>query len=147
MLKTQLIHPQILAALARAGHTSKVVITDGNFPHWTKRSPNAEVVYLGLMPGWPTCTDVLKALVTAIPIEAAHLMDTQKTGPYAMTTDPEIWQEFGAILKGTDCRGEMTKLEKPEFYAAASSPDVCLTIATGERRIYANLLLTIGVVR
>ena len=26
-------------------------------------------------------------------------------------------------------------------------PDVALTIATGERRIYANLLLTVGVVR
>ena len=34
-----------------------------------------------------------------------------------------------------------------EFYVAGGSPDVCLCIATGEQRIYANLLLTIGVVR
>jgi L-fucose mutarotase len=32
------------------------------------------------------------------------------------------------------------------FYAAASEKDVALVIATGEQRIYANLLLTIGVV-
>ena len=31
-------------------------------------------------------------------------------------------------------------------YEAASAPDVAVAIATGERRIYANLLLTIGVV-
>ena len=33
-----------------------------------------------------------------------------------------------------------------EFYDAASAPDVALAIATGEQRIYANILLTIGVI-
>ena len=147
MLKTRLTHPQILAALGRAGHGSKVLISDGNYPHWTTRSPNAEVVYLNLSPGQPTVTDVLKALVTAIPVESAEIMDTLKTGPYAMSTDPDIWAEFRAILKETDCRGELTKIERFKFYEAAARPEVCLTIATGEQRIYANLLLTIGVVR
>src|ERR1700722_12768006 len=118
MLKTTLLHPQILAALAKAGHGSKVLISDGNYPHWTKRGPNAEVVYLGLVPGMPTVTEVLKALVTAIPIEAAEIMDTNKTGPYVLARDPEIWEEFGALLKGTDCRGEMRKLERFAFYDA-----------------------------
>ena len=30
MLKSQLLHPQILAALAKSGHGSKVLISDGN---------------------------------------------------------------------------------------------------------------------
>ena len=38
------------------------------------------------------------------------------------------------------------KIERFQFYDAAGTPDVCLTIATGDQRIYANLLLTIGVV-
>ena len=33
-----------------------------------------------------------------------------------------------------------------EFYDAARDSDVALVIATGEQRVYANLLLTIGVV-
>ena len=37
-------------------------------------------------------------------------------------------------------------LRRFEFYEAASAPDVTLVIATGEQRIYANLLLTIGVI-
>ena len=147
MLKSRLLHPQITAALARAGHGSKVLISDGNYPHWTKKGPNAEVVYLNLAPGQPTVTDVLKVLVDAIPIEAAEIMDTNKTGAYVLPSDPEIWAEFKQILKPTDCKGELTKIERFKFYDVAGTPDVCLTIATGEQRIYANLLLTIGVVR
>jgi L-fucose mutarotase len=147
MLKSPLLHPQILSALAKAGHGSKVLISDGNYPHWTKRGPNAEVVYLNLRLGLPTVTDVLETLVQAIPIEAAEVMDTLKTGPYAMTTDPEIWGDFRRIASAAGLSFELQKIERPKFYEAASSPDVCLTIATGEQRIYANLLLTIGVVK
>lgn len=41
---------------------------------------------------------------------------------------------------------ELTRIARFTFYEAASGPDVCLTIATGQQRIYANLLLPIGVV-
>jgi L-fucose mutarotase len=147
MLKTQLLHPQIAAALGRAGHGSKVLISDGNYPHSTRRGPKAELVFLNLAPGLVTVTDVLRTLVTAIPIEAAEIMDTLKTGPYAMKDDPPIWDEFREILRGADISLELQKIERFAFYDTASTPDVALTIATGEQRIYANLLLTIGVVR
>jgi len=147
MLKHQLLHPQITSALARGGHSSKVLISDGNFPHWTRRRPNAEVVYLNLRPGLPGVTDVLETLITAIPIEAAHVMDYARTGPYALQADPDIWADFRRLLQSTDCRGELTKVERFAFYDLAGAPDVIVTIATGEQRIYANLLLTIGVVR
>jgi L-fucose mutarotase len=147
MLKTQLLHPQISAALSRAGHTSKVLISDGNFPHSTRRGPNCELVYLNLAPGLVTVPDVLKVLVDAIPIELAEVMAPMKSGPYALKDDPEIYGEFRKLLKSADVKGELTKLERFKFYDAAGTPDVCLTIATGEQRIYANILLTIGVVR
>src|SRR4051812_43895978 len=138
MLKGRLLHPQITAALAPAGHGSKVLISDGNYPHSTTKGPNAEVVYLNLAPGVPTVTDVLNVLMDAIPIEAAEIMDTNKSGAYTMEKDPEIWSEFRQLLKGTDCRGELTKVERFQFYKTAAAADVCLTIATGEQRIYAN---------
>lgn len=147
MLKTQLLHPQILAALARAGHGSKVLISDGNYPHWTTRGPNAEVVYLNLAPGKPTVTEVLHVLLSAIHVEAAEIMDTNKTGPHAMKEDPQIWDEFRQTLKGAGLSIDLTRIERFAFYEAAQTPAVCLVIATGEQRIYANLLLTIGVVK
>jgi L-fucose mutarotase len=147
MLRTKLIHPQILAALGRAGHGSRVLISDGNYPHATARGPNAEMVFLNLAPGTLGVCEVLKALITAIPIEQACVMQTLKSGPYAMASDPDIWAEFRSILESTDCGGELLQIERFAFYEATRQPDVCLIIATGEQRIYANLLLTIGVVR
>ncbi len=147
MLKGHLIHPEILHALGGAGHAARVVISDGNFPHNIKVGPNGRLVYLNLAPGLLGVCEVLKVLISAIPIEAAAVMDTEKTGAYVVPKDPEIWDDFSRILQPTDCAGKLTRIERHAFYAAASAPDVCLTIATGEQRIYANLLLTIGVVR
>jgi L-fucose mutarotase len=74
MLKTQLLHPEILAALGGAGHGSKVLIADGNFPFGTGANPAAKRVYLNLAPGLLTVTDVLRVLVEAMPVEAAEVM-------------------------------------------------------------------------
>lgn len=147
MLKNQLLHPHVAAALAKAGHGSKVLISDGNYPHWTKRGPNAEVVYLNLSPGRLLVTEVLEALVTAIPVEAAEVMETLKEGPYAMKDEPPIWAEFRQILHDAGADVELAPIERFAFYDAAGTPDVCLTVATGDQRLYANLLLTIGVVK
>jgi L-fucose mutarotase len=147
MLKTKLLHPQILQALARAGHSSKILISDGNYPHHTKRGPNAEMVYLNLAPGQLLVTDVLKALCSAINIETADVMDYARTGPNALTEDPPIWNEFRQILHDNAVDVELTKIERFKFYEVAGAPDVTLTVASGDQRIYANLLLTIGVVK
>jgi L-fucose mutarotase len=146
MLKTPILHPQILQALGRAGHSSKILISDGNYPHHTKRGPNAEVVFLNFAPGQMSVTDVLMGIANTVPIELAEVMEPQKAGPYAMKNDPPIWEEFRRILKARNAGLELTKLERFAFYDAAATRDVTLTIATGEQRIYANILLTIGVV-
>ncbi|MFT3787260.1 MAG: RbsD/FucU family protein [Tepidisphaeraceae bacterium] len=147
MLKGKLIHPVILGTLGKAGHNSRVLISDGNYPHLSKKGVNAEMVYLNLAPGLVTVTDVLSALLSAVPIESATVMDTYKTGPYAMTEEPPVWAEIRKLLDAAGCTEPFKKLMPVDFYAAAATPDVVLTIATGEQRIYSNLLLTIGVVR
>jgi L-fucose mutarotase len=147
MLKGQLLHPDINRALGRAGHGAKVLISDGNYPHWPKRGPNAEVVFLNLSPGKLLVTEVLQALTAAIPLEKAEVMDYAKTGPNSLSADPPIWNEFRQILHDTGNDLELEKIERFKFYDVAGEPEVCLTVATGDQRIYANLLLTIGVVK
>ncbi|WP_432797846.1 RbsD/FucU family protein [Poriferisphaera sp. WC338] len=142
MLKGKLIHPDILAALGRAGHSARILIADGNYPFSTTLSPNAELINLNLSPGLVSCTDALDAILSAVPIEAAHVMQYASEGPYALEQDPEIWQDFRKLLP-TDIK--LDRIERFAFYEAASKPDVAITIATGEQRIYANILLTIGV--
>jgi len=90
MLKSRLIHPEILAALGRAGHGSRVLIADGNYPAATTLGPNARLVHLNLAPGQLGATEVLSALLSAIPVEQAAVMDTLKSGPFAMSGEPDI---------------------------------------------------------
>ncbi len=136
MLRTPLLHPEILRALAQAGHGSQVLIADGNYPFVTRSHPLAARVYLNLTPGVLGATEVLQAIAPAIPIEAAHVMAT------ADGTKPSIWTEFRQLLPDAP----LQPLERFAFYEAASQSDVALVIATAEQRVYANLLLTIGVV-
>jgi L-fucose mutarotase len=137
MLKYRLLHPDILRALGGAGHGSKVLIADGNYPFATGVGANAQHVYLNLAPGLVTVTDVLRVLVDAIPIEAAQVMMPEAGN------EPSIFQDFRAILPPGLNLG---KLGRFEFYDAAHQSDTALVIATGEQRIYANILLTVGVV-
>ena len=137
MLGYKLINPNIIGALAGAGHGAKVLIADSNYPAGTKIGPNAELVYMNLTPGMPSATDVLKTLLDAIEVESAAVMQPD-SGP-----EPEIFEEFRQTLpKNT----EIKKLGRFEFYDAVQDLDTCLVIQTGEQRLYANLLLVIGAI-
>jgi L-fucose mutarotase len=136
MLKSQLLHPTILRALGESGHGSAVLIADGNYPFNTGANPAATRAYLNLMPGVLGAPEVLQALVTAIPVEAAHVMIPDDG------SEPPIFAEFRQHLPGLSLETH----ERFAFYDMARQPDVSLVIATGEQRIYANLLLVIGVV-
>ena len=146
MLRGDLIHAPILEALGRAGQGSRVLIADGNYPASTTLGPNATLVSLNLAPGVVNATQVLEALLSAIPVEAAHVMQALREGPYALAEDPPVWSAFRNILSASGSPVELEEIERFAFYEAAAKPDVCLTIQTADQRIYANLMLTIGVV-
>ena len=145
MLKTQLLHPEILAAVARGGHHSRILIADGNYPAGTTLGPSASLVSLQLMPGVPTVTQVLTALLAAVPIERANTMDYERTGPYALSEDPPVWPQFRQAIKEAGLALELEPIEKWAFYKAVNHPDHILTIQTADQQRFANLLLTIGV--
>jgi len=137
MLKTHLLHPEILAALGSAGHGSRVLIADGNYPFTTGSPGSAQVVYLNLRPGLVSVSDVLETLVAVLPIESTMVM-VPADGP-----EPEI---HGVMRKMLPRGVPMVSKGRFEFYEEARSPDTTLVIATGEQRVYANILLVIGVV-
>ena len=145
MLLHQLIHPKISEILGRAGHHAKVLLADGNYPASTTMGPNAELVSLNLSPGVVTCTQVLEALVTAIPIEAANTMMYETTGPYALTEDPPVWAEFLRVFDDAGLDVKLEPIDKWDFYPAVNTPDLVLTIQTADQQLFANLLLTVGV--
>jgi L-fucose mutarotase len=130
VLKTRLLHPEILAALGEAGHGAQVLIADGNYPLATRSNPEAYRVFLNLAPGQLTVTDVLAVLADAIPIEAAHVMGPDDG------SEPSIYGDFRELLPGTGIQ----RLGRFEFYDMARGTDTALAIATGDQHIYANIL-------
>ena len=145
MLKHTLIHPKILEVIARAGHHGKILIADGNYPASSTLGPNAELVSLQLSPGIPTVTQVLDALLSAVPVEEANTMMYETTGPYALNEDPPVWAEYRRSIAKAGLKLELKPIEKWAFYKAVDTKDHVLTIQTADQQRFANLLLTVGV--
>lgn len=145
MLKSELIHPDISSIIARAGHSSKILIADGNYPASSAIGPGAELVSLNLAPGLLTVSQVLKVLLTAIPIEAVNTMGMPDDDPYKLDHDPPAWDEYRRILSDAGSTVELQPIERWDFYDAVASRDHVLTIQTGDQALWANLLLTVGV--
>ena len=134
MLTLPLIHPPLIRALALAGHGSKVLIADGNFPYATVRHPMAEIVHLNLAPGLLSVDQVLAAVLSAVTVEAAQIMGPDDG------SEVDSHRSYRAALP----EAPFERVGRWDFYDIVRSQDVGLIIATGDQRTYANLLLTIG---
>ena len=112
------------------------MIADSNYPHYTGAPASAARIHLNLAPGLISATDVLAVLLNAVPVEAARVMvmDNGQEAP--------IVQEFRKLLPAGV---PVEPLQRFQFYYAVNVPQTSVLIATGEQRLYANLLLTVGV--
>lgn len=145
MLKTPVLHPEMLSALAGAGHLGKILISDGNYPHSTRANPRAKIVWANFVPGIVDAVTALKMVCDLVPVEAIEVMEPARDGLYAMKNDPPIWESFRQVLKErANFTDTFIPLQKPAFNQQAMSADLCLVIATAETQIWANVLVTIG---
>jgi len=140
MLKTipSILSPDLLKILMEMGHGDELVIVDGNYP---AASMNARVVRLD----GHGAEEVLKAILTLFPLdtyaENAFLME-KSSGD---ATPTPIWANFEAICKQSDpAFKRFGTLERYAFYER--SRKAYAIVATGEKALYANVLLKKGVV-
>ena len=132
-------HPELLRVVAAAGHGAKILLADGNYPHSVWVSPRAERVALNLAPGLLTVDDVLGVLKQTVPIESAAIM-IPSPGPDSPSHIP-AHDGYRAALPDI----AFDEVPRFDFYALAKTDDVFCVVATGDQRLYANLLLTIEV--
>jgi L-fucose mutarotase len=144
MLKHQLIHPKINDVLGRAGHHARILIADGNYPASTKRGPNSDLICLNLSPGIVTVGQVLRALLSAVPIDSINTMGIPPDDPYAQSGEPPVWGEYRAIIKQAGLKLQLEPILKWDFYKHVVSEDHVLTIQTADQALWANVLLTMG---
>ena len=134
-----LLSPDLLAVLRRMGHGDEIAVVDANFP---AESNARRLVRLDGV----TATDALEAIVSVLPIDT-YVDDPVNT--MAVVGDPgavpDIVHTFQAIVRRhTPGPVPFAALERDAFYAR--SRDAFAIVATGERRLYGNILLTKGVV-
>jgi L-fucose mutarotase len=144
MLKHQLIHPKINEVLGRAGHHARILIADGNYPASTKRGPNAELVCLNLSPGVVTVAQVLRALLSAVPVDEINTMGIPSDDPYAQAGEPPVWDEYRRLILEAGLKLKLEPILKWDFYKHIGSEDHVLTIQTADQALWANVVLTIG---
>jgi L-fucose mutarotase len=137
VLRFPLIHPPLLAALGAAGHGGRVLLADANYSHSTNVSPAASLIHLNLRPGLVTVDQVLEPVLAAVPVESVAVMRPDDG------STPAVFARYREML-GDDL--PLQPLGRMDFYAQCREPDLAVCVATGDNRLYANVLLTIGYV-
>jgi L-fucose mutarotase len=133
------LSPDLLSILASMGHGDEIAIVDANFP----AASNAR--RLCRAPGI-AATDMLAAILLLMPIDD---FGTCAAWRMAVANEPlelpPVCAEFAEYLRGAGYVGMIEPLERQGFYAR--SRDAFAIVATGEARLYGNILLRKGVIR
>ncbi len=135
------LSPELLCALRAMGHGDELAIVDANYPAVSSGRPVIR------MDGVPSATRVLEAVLSLMPLDefvpcaAFHMQVVQDA-----SAEMPIFAEFRALLQRYE--PNMSKLEGIERFAFYQRVRGCFAVvATGERRLYGNLILKKGIVR
>ncbi len=137
-----ILSPELLKVLCEMGHSDRIVIADGNFPAETM-GKNAIVVRCDGH-GVP---ELLDAILQLFPLDTyvekpVSLMEVMPGDP----VKTPIWDTYKEIIAKHDARGAdaVGTVERFAFYEQAKT--AYAIIATGEKAVYANVMLQKGVV-
>jgi L-fucose mutarotase len=135
-----LLSPDLLMTLRAMGHGDEIAVVDGNFP------ADAIAQRLIRLDGL-SATAVADAILSVMPLddfvpEAAWRME--------VVGDPQgeqpIFDEFRAIIAAREgAQFTLAPLERFAFYERAKA--AYAIVATGEERLYGNIVLKKGVIR
>lgn len=137
-----ILSPELLKILCEMGHSDKIVLSDGNFPA-ESMGKNCNVIRCDGH-GVP---ELLDAILKVFPI------DTYVEKPVSLmevvpgdTVETPIWDTYKEIVSKYDERGKdaIENIERFDFYDLAK--ESYAIVATGEKALYANIILQKGVV-
>ena len=139
MLKSinPLLTGELLSILSDMGHGDEIVIVDANFP------ADSMAQRLVRLPGI-SATDALEAVLSVLPVD--DFVDFPAAAMDAPGERPPIYPEFEMLLEKAE--GRVIPLDPVDRFAFYErTKDAYAVIATGERRLYANIIVKKGVLR
>ncbi len=137
------LSPELLKVLCEMGHGDVLVIADGNFPAESVGKDGNVIRMDG-----HSVPDILEAVLSVFPLDRyveqpVHLMNVVEGDQ----TEVPIWEDYKRIIMQKEELGEEATgyLERFDFYRDAKK--AYAVIATGEKALYANIMLQKGVVK
>jgi L-fucose mutarotase len=135
-----LLAPELLRTLRAMGHGDELAIVDANFP---AASSGVPVIRLD----GASTTQALEAVLSVLPLdefEPCAAFHMQVVG------DPQgeqpIFAEFRALLQRFEAKvPKLGSIERFAFYERVRR--CCAVVATGETRLYGNIILKKGIIR
>jgi len=134
-----LLSPEILYILRAMGHRQDLAIVDANYP-CENNGPR-----IARLDGIPV-TDVLDAVMSVLPLERKEpQVAWRMIASGRQDNDLPIFGEFQAIIARREAEGiDISAIDPAEFKARAQK--AYAIIVTGERRLYANIIVRKGVI-
>jgi len=135
-----ILSPEMLHTLRAMGHGDEIAIVDANYPSSSTGRPLIRLDGL-------TTTRVMDAVLSVMPLDefvpcAAFHMQVVGNPQGEMP----IFQEFRDLLKKHGAAmGKLDGIERFAFYERVKS--AFAVVATGERRLYGNIILKKGIIR
>lgn len=138
----QILSPELLMVLCEMGHGDRIVIADGNFPAESVGKDSIVIRCDGH--GVP---EILDAILKLFPLDtnAEKPVNLMEVTPGDDVETP-IWDTYKDLVAKYDERGEKAfgTIERFAFYDEARK--AYAIIATGEKALYANIMLQKGCV-
>lgn len=134
-----ILSPELLKILMEMGHGDELVISDGNFPA-------ASIANRLVRCDGHNVPEVLEAILEFFPL------DTYSVAPVSLMevvpgdkVETPIWEVYKDIVKKHEpVANKIQNIERFAFYERAKS--AYAVVATGEKALYANIILKKGVV-
>lgn len=132
-----LLTGDLLAILADMGHGDELVIVDANFP------ASALAQRLVRLPA-SSATDALDAILGLLPLD--DFVERPTAAMDAPDGRPALYGEFDSLLRDAEGREiAIEPIDRFDFYERTRH--AYAVVATGERRLYGNIILKKGVLR
>ncbi len=136
-----ILSPELLKILCEMGHTDEIAIGDGNFPGHTYGKQIVRMDGHGV-------PEILDAILQVFPLDTyvKHPVTLMGVVP-GDTVETPVWDEYKQITAKYDPRGAecFEEIDKWDFYEKVKQNSYAV-IMTGEKALYANIILKKGVV-
>jgi L-fucose mutarotase len=136
-----LLGPDLLSILRSMGHGDEIVVADANFPSAATAAASRLVRADG-----SSAPRMVEAIVSVMPLDDFVPAAAFRMAVVGKTDEvPPITAYFAQALRKAGYDGPIEPIERHAFYARAR--EAYAVVATGETRLYGNLILKKGVIR